>query len=177
MFRQSQYAEFAEVLKLKVAHKVIIGFGFITLLLLLSSGSALLSFATITDSSERVNQLAVPVQQQSNAAQIQLLKLAKLSALGYTAETDSDMSEGEPGEEGDASNAPVRPNRPQAEVPASVDYKAFTTRFDEEVAAPDLCDALGLEAWHQVRGKHFLQEDAPAEIAQLIARYRDDAPP
>ena len=43
--------------------------------------------------------------------------------------------------------------------------------------APELCDALGLEAWHQVRGKHFLQEDAPAEIAQLIARYRDDAPP
>ncbi|WP_445767336.1 methyl-accepting chemotaxis protein [Rheinheimera sp.] len=79
------------MLKLKVAHKVIIGFGFITLLLLLSSGSALLSFATITDSSERVNQLAVPVQQQSNAAQIQLLKLAKLSALGYTAETDTDI--------------------------------------------------------------------------------------
>ena len=91
MFRQGQDAEFAEVLKLKVAHKVIIGFGFITLLLLLSSGSALLSFATITNSSERVNQLAVPVQQQSNAAQIQLLKLAKLSALGYTAETDSDI--------------------------------------------------------------------------------------
>jgi cobaltochelatase CobT len=58
---------------------------------------------------------------------------------------DSDMSEGEPGEEGDASNAPVRPNRPQAEVPASVDYKAFTTRFDEEVAAPDLCDAEELD--------------------------------
>ena len=57
------------------------------------------------------------------------------------AETDSDMSEGEPGEEGDASNAPVRPNRPQADTPASVDYKAFTTRFDEEIAAPDLCDA------------------------------------
>ncbi len=61
------------------------------------------------------------------------------------AETDSDMSEGEPGEDGDASNAPVRPNRPQAEVPASVDYKAFTTRFDEEVAAPDLCDAEELD--------------------------------
>ena len=55
------------------------------------------------------------------------------------------MSEGEPGEEGDASNAPVRPNRPQADIPASVDYKAFTTRFDEEVAAPDLCDAEELD--------------------------------
>jgi methyl-accepting chemotaxis protein len=77
---------------LKVAHKVIIGFGFIAVLLLLSSGSALLSFSAITASSEQVNQLAVPVQQQSNAAQIQLLKLAKLSALGYTAETDSDIA-------------------------------------------------------------------------------------
>lgn len=80
------------MIQLKVAHKVIIGFGFIALLLLLSSTSALLSFSAITQSSERVNQLAVPVQQQSNAAQIQLLKLAKLSALGYTAETDTAIS-------------------------------------------------------------------------------------
>ncbi|MFN4020029.1 MAG: cobaltochelatase subunit CobT [Erythrobacter sp.] len=61
------------------------------------------------------------------------------------AETDSDMAEGEPGEDGDASNAPVRPNRPQAEIPPSIDYKAYTTRFDEEVAAPDLCDAEELD--------------------------------
>lgn len=77
---------------LKVAHKVIIGFGFIAVLLLLSSGAALLSFSAITASSEKVNQLAVPVQQQSNATQIQLLKLAKLSALGFTAETDASIS-------------------------------------------------------------------------------------
>ncbi|HEX5792133.1 MAG TPA: methyl-accepting chemotaxis protein, partial [Rheinheimera sp.] len=77
---------------LKVAHKVIIGFGFIALLLMLSSGSALLSFSAVSSSSEQVNQLAVPVQQQSNAAQIQLLKLAKLSALGYTAESSADIS-------------------------------------------------------------------------------------
>lgn len=76
---------------LKVAHKVIIGFGFIAILLLLSSGSALYSFSAVSSSSELVNQQAVPVQQQSNAAQIQLLKLAKLSALGYTAEIDSDI--------------------------------------------------------------------------------------
>jgi cobaltochelatase CobT len=58
---------------------------------------------------------------------------------------DDDMADGEPGEEGDASNAPVRPNRPQADIPPSMDYKPFTTRFDEEVAAPDLCDAEELE--------------------------------
>ena len=61
------------------------------------------------------------------------------------AETDGDMSEGEPGEDGDASNAPVRPNRPQAEIPPSIDYKPFTTRFDEEVSASDLCDAEELD--------------------------------
>jgi len=60
-------------------------------------------------------------------------------------QTDSEMSEGEPSDDSDAANAPVRPNRPQAEVPASVDYKAFTTRFDEEVAAPDLCDSEELD--------------------------------
>jgi cobaltochelatase CobT len=60
-------------------------------------------------------------------------------------DAESDMSEGEPGEEGDAANAPVRPNRPQADIPASVDYKPFTTRFDEEVAAPDLCDSEELD--------------------------------
>ena len=61
------------------------------------------------------------------------------------AETDGDMSEGEPGEDGDASNAPVRPNRPQAEIPPSIDYKPFSTRFDEEVSASDLCDAEELD--------------------------------
>ena len=61
------------------------------------------------------------------------------------AEADGDMSEGEPGEDGDGSEAPVRPNRPHGDIPASVDYKAFTTRFDEEVAAPDLCDAEELD--------------------------------
>ena len=58
---------------------------------------------------------------------------------------DDDMAEGEPGDEGEASNAPVRPNRPQADIPDGLEYKAFTTKFDEEVAAPDLCDAEELD--------------------------------
>ncbi|MGB7369773.1 cobaltochelatase subunit CobT [Erythrobacter sp.] len=58
---------------------------------------------------------------------------------------DEEMQDGEPGEEGDASNAPVRPNRPQADIPEGLDYKAFTERFDEEVEAPDLCDAEELD--------------------------------
>ncbi|KEO91927.1 cobalt chelatase [Erythrobacter longus] len=58
---------------------------------------------------------------------------------------DEDFEEGEPGEDGDASNAPTRPNRPQADIPEGLDYKAFTERFDEEIAAPELCDAEELD--------------------------------
>jgi cobaltochelatase CobT len=35
---------------------------------------------------------------------------------------------------------PTRPNRPWTETPENFDYKAFTTQFDEVVAAQDLCD-------------------------------------
>ncbi|KKO46364.1 chemotaxis protein [Arsukibacterium ikkense] len=77
---------------LKVAHKVILGFGFIATLLLFASILALFSFNTVTRYSNDVNQLAVPAQQQSNLAQIQLLKLAKLSALGFTAEQQTDIN-------------------------------------------------------------------------------------
>ncbi len=73
-------------MKLRVAHKIYLGFGFIALLLLIASLSSLWSFAVVNSTSSQMNETAVPVQQQSNGAQIQLLKLAKLSALGYTAE-------------------------------------------------------------------------------------------
>ncbi|SNY57510.1 methyl-accepting chemotaxis sensory transducer [Arsukibacterium tuosuense] len=76
---------------LKVAHKVILGFGFIAALLLFASILALFSFNTVTRYSNDVNLLAVPAQQQSNLAQIQLLKLAKLSALGFTAEQQAEI--------------------------------------------------------------------------------------
>ncbi|GHG61966.1 methyl-accepting chemotaxis protein [Alishewanella longhuensis] len=79
-------------MKLTVAHKVIIGFGFITLLLLIASISALSSFRSITNANTQVNELAVPAQQQSNLAQIQLLQLARLTASGFTAEQSSDIT-------------------------------------------------------------------------------------
>lgn len=78
-------------MKLTVAHKVSIGFGFITLLLFIASLSALSSFRSITTANTQVNELAVPAQQQSNAAQIQLLQLARFTASGFTAEQRSDI--------------------------------------------------------------------------------------
>ncbi|WJS97692.1 cobaltochelatase subunit CobT [Novosphingobium humi] len=45
--------------------------------------------------------------------------------------------EGEDSEEG---MLPTRPNRPWTELPNDFDYKVFTEKFDEVVAAQDLCD-------------------------------------
>ena len=36
--------------------------------------------------------------------------------------------------------------------------------------APELCRILGLTEFHEVRGKHFLQEDSPEKIAEFVAR-------
>lgn len=50
-------------------------------------------------------------------------------------ENDADM--GDDGEEG---MMPVRPNRPLSDLPPQFEYKAYTTRFDEVIAATELCD-------------------------------------
>jgi cobaltochelatase CobT len=51
--------------------------------------------------------------------------------------TDSDSDMGDEGEEG---MMPVRPNRPVSDMLPGFDYQPYTTRFDEEIAAIDLCD-------------------------------------
>ncbi len=52
-----------------------------------------------------------------------------------------DDLDGEPGDEGEEGMQPTRPNRPPADVGPQFDYKPWTTRFDEVVAATDLADA------------------------------------
>jgi cobaltochelatase CobT len=49
-------------------------------------------------------------------------------------------AEGELGEDGEEGMMPVRPNRPLSDLPPSFDYHAFTTQYDEEIAATELCD-------------------------------------
>jgi cobaltochelatase CobT len=51
-----------------------------------------------------------------------------------------DDSDGEPGDEGDEGMMPVRPNRPMSDMPPQFEYRAFTTAFDEVIAATELCD-------------------------------------
>ena len=56
-------------------------------------------------------------------------------------ESESDMeADGEPGDEGEEGMLPVRPNRPLSDLPPHFDYKAWTTKHDEEIAAIELCD-------------------------------------
>ncbi|MDT0575040.1 cobaltochelatase subunit CobT [Croceicoccus sp. F390] len=52
-------------------------------------------------------------------------------------EADAEADDSEGSEDG---MLPVRPNRPWSELPDDFDYKAYTTDFDEVVAAHDLCD-------------------------------------
>ncbi len=56
-------------------------------------------------------------------------------------EQADDDADGEPGDDGEEGMQPVRPNRPFADLSPQFDYKAWTTRFDEVVAATELCDA------------------------------------
>jgi cobaltochelatase CobT len=51
---------------------------------------------------------------------------------------DDDQAEGGDGEQ--EGMLPVRPNRPPTELTPGFDYKAWTTDFDEVIAADELCD-------------------------------------
>lgn len=48
--------------------------------------------------------------------------------------------DGDPMDDGEEGMLPVRPNRPFSELTPQFNYSAFTTQFDEEVAATELCD-------------------------------------
>ncbi len=51
-----------------------------------------------------------------------------------------EMGDAEAGDEGEEGMLPVRPNRPWTELPKDFEYKVFTSRFDEVIAARELCD-------------------------------------
>jgi cobaltochelatase CobT len=61
---------------------------------------------------------------------------------GETRDSDDGDFEGdgEDGDEGEDGVQPARPNRPASDTPGFLDYKAYTTRFDEVVEATELCD-------------------------------------
>ena len=64
-------------MNVKVAHKIVLGFTVILLLLIFASVSSIGILANIEEATVQVDELAIPVQKQSNAIQIGLLKQAK----------------------------------------------------------------------------------------------------
>ncbi|WP_448501786.1 cobaltochelatase subunit CobT [Sphingomonas sp.] len=56
-----------------------------------------------------------------------------------------DDMDGDEGDQGDDGMLPVRPNRPWSDLPPQFEYKAFSTSFDEVVAATELCDPEELD--------------------------------
>ena len=58
---------------------------------------------------------------------------------------EEDMQDGELGDEGEEGMQPVRPNRPWTDIPDSFDYTAYTTSYDEEIEATELCDSEELD--------------------------------
>ncbi len=72
---------------LKVAHKVVIGFAVILLLLLFSSISSVGILSDIKQASAKVNDFALPIQKYANTVQKQLLKQAKSSSFISTSAT------------------------------------------------------------------------------------------
>ncbi len=62
---------------------------------------------------------------------------------GETKSADEDTqseSDADIGDEGDEGMMPVRPNRPLSDLPPHFDYHAYTSQFDEVIAANELCD-------------------------------------
>ncbi len=55
-------------------------------------------------------------------------------------ESGEEPDEADGGEDGEDGMLPVRPNRPWTDDPSTFDYKVWSTRFDEVIAANELCD-------------------------------------
>ena len=78
---------------LKVAHKVVIGFAVILLLLLFSSISSVGILSDIKQASAKVDDFALPIQKYANTVQKQLLKQAKSSSFISTSATVGEIEQ------------------------------------------------------------------------------------
>ncbi len=83
-------------------------------------------------------------------------------------DTDGDdMADGE--DEGGM--MPVRPNRPFADLNAQFEYRAFTTKFDEVIAATELCDADELERLRAYLDQQLVQlQGVVTKLANRLQR-------
>ncbi|KZE08741.1 cobaltochelatase subunit CobT [Sphingomonas hankookensis] len=78
-----------------------------------------------------------------------------------------DMADGE--DEGGM--MPVRPNRPFADLNTQFDYRAFTTKFDEVIAATELCEADELERLRAYLDQQLVQlQGVVTKLANRLQR-------
>ncbi|MEP9403450.1 cobaltochelatase subunit CobT [Sphingomonas sp. VNH70] len=78
-----------------------------------------------------------------------------------------DMADGE--DEGGM--MPVRPNRAPPDLNAQFDYRAYTTRFDEVIAATELCDADELERLRAYLDQQLVQlQGVVTKLANRLQR-------
>ena len=59
---------------------------------------------------------------------------------GDSLDDDSGDMDGDPMDDGEDGMLPVRPNRPFSDLTPQFNYSAFTTQYDETIAATELCD-------------------------------------
>ncbi|MGN6375256.1 MAG: cobaltochelatase subunit CobT [Sphingomonas sp.] len=82
-----------------------------------------------------------------------------------------DDAEGEPGDDGEEGMLPVRPNRPMSDLPPAFDYKAWTTQFDEVVAATELCDSDELQRLRAYLDQQLVHlQSAVSKLANRLQR-------
>ena len=87
-------------------------------------------------------------------------------------EDTADDGEGEMAEEGgDDGIQPTRPNRSPAEMAPQFEYKPFTTRFDEVIAATELCDADELDRLRAYLDQQLVQlQGVVTKLANRLQR-------
>jgi cobaltochelatase CobT len=79
--------------------------------------------------------------------------------------------DGQEGDEGEDGVQPARPNRPEDDRPAFLDYKAYTSRFDELVEAGELCDADELTRLRAYLDQQLLHlQGAVTKLANRLQR-------
>jgi len=82
-----------------------------------------------------------------------------------------DDADGEPGDEGEDGMMPVRPNRPMADFAPQFDYRAWTSQFDEVIAATELCDAEELVRLRSYLDQQLVHlQSAVSKLANRLQR-------
>jgi len=86
-------------------------------------------------------------------------------------EMADDDSDGAPGDGDQEGMLPVRPNRPPADLTPGFDYKAWTTSFDEVIAADELCDPDELARLRQYLDQQLIHlQGAVTKLANRLQR-------